>query len=280
MNYDLKYDTIMLPEIDTKLVDDIVEYLSPLAKNEKLQDYSFKSSYLGIEEHSTISGEELNFLNDSTNTDFGKLEKFRTLIVRDLLDYYQNNRGRFFALSEWIVSRWGGIKTGDKEKFRKHLLSFIEKGEKRFKRISSTSKILFFLEPCEYVIYDSRGVYALNWILLNSPNADKYFPIPEGKNSKMNAFDIGTLIRAKHIDMYMQSFKDLDSVAKADEQLFYKKDESYTIFNELLIKVNEKLWHSDNDKKNDHFYTQTLLFIIADTLVFDEIKEGMKNVFF
>ena len=127
-------------------------------------------------------------------------EKYKENVDQNLIDY-------------WIINVWGGIrgfKSNDRNiekiiKFKKE----IRKGKlslESFGTISSLSKIASFLEPDKYVIYDSRVIYTLNCLILTCENQNgyrqKYFPIPNGRNKKMNDFDLKTILNLTHLSEY------------------------------------------------------------------------------
>lgn len=78
-------------------------------------------------------------------------------------------------LAEWIVKDWGGIHSvKDFDKINNDIKNFYDKNQsgkeklddiKLSSSISSRSKVLSFLSPDEYVICDSRNIFALNWLL-------------------------------------------------------------------------------------------------------------------
>ena len=144
-----------------------------------------------------------------------------------------------------------------------------------FKRIASSSKVGAYLFPDRNVIYDSRVAYSLNWIILSENAGQLFFPIPEGRNSKMSAFDLNVLIRLKNITHYQpKSIEHLDHrlyMKNADKKLFINKNEAYSELNNLIKSISEKLWTGDNEKKQNLYYTEMLLFSIADREVFLDI---------
>ena len=84
----------------------------------------------------------------------------------------------------------------------KSVLEFLRTDRPKFKRIASTSKVGGFMTPTKNIIYDSRVAYTMNWIILSEDAGDRFFPIPEGRNSKMQAFDLDVLIRLKFLNIY------------------------------------------------------------------------------
>src|SRR5690606_15016387 len=126
----------------------------------------------------------------------------KKIIRQKLIDASLQNDVFFDKLSLWIIQDWGGIRTGNDEKTKALIREFIASRSFKFDRIPSVSKVAAYMFPNEYIIYDSRVAYSLNWILLSRGASNKFFPIPEGRNSKMTAFDMNTLIRMKHVRRY------------------------------------------------------------------------------
>jgi hypothetical protein len=129
--------------------------------------------------------------------------------------------------------------------------------------------------PGSNVIYDSRVSYSLNWIILSQNAGNYYFPIPEGRNSKMSAFDLNVLIRLKNIANYKtNNIEDLDHklfISNCDKKLFINKNDAYSELNKIIKQINIKLWHGDKEKQNNLYYTEMLLFAIADKEIFKDI---------
>ncbi|MHA3892844.1 hypothetical protein [Acinetobacter sp. GXMZU3951] len=102
----------------------------------------------------------------------------------------------------WIIQEWGGIgsfKRNDVNDAK--IINFLSELDKKyltktsFERISSLSKVASFLNPNDYVIYDSRVIYALNWLLFNyAPQVD-LFVQPVGRNSDLIKYDMQTIFR-------------------------------------------------------------------------------------
>lgn len=140
-----------------------------------------------------------------------------------------------------------------------------------FERIASTSKVLSFYKPTDYIIYDSRIAYSLNAIMLLVDASKKYFPVPKGTNSKMNAFNIEVLIRLKHKPREYIRNGSKKLISNADKTLFFKENDAYSILNNTIKKINKEFYKNDPYKQDKPFYTEMLLFGIADTLIYDKI---------
>lgn len=186
----------------------------------------------------------------------------------------------FDKICLWIIKDWGGIKSAKDKSTLALVKDFLSMEKPEFNRIASASKVGAFLKPDENVIYDSRVAYSLNWIILSERAGNKYFPMPSGRNSKMMAFDISVLIRLYNISNYQTSDKEeLENrlfISNRDKNIFIDKKEAYHELKKLIQQINKKLWQGDTDKENNLFYTEMLLFAIADREVFKEITEFSK----
>jgi hypothetical protein len=93
-----------------------------------------------------------------------------------LSEKYKNNTEQNF-IDFWIINNWGGIR-GFKQNNRnvEKIKQYKKQLEKRkltkecFSTISSLSKVSSFLDPENFVIYDSRVIYTLNWLILTCEN--------------------------------------------------------------------------------------------------------------
>ena len=108
--------------------------------------------------------------------DFGSIEKQQTPYEKNiqlktiLQQYFSSDNEKNTKLAKWIVNDWGKISSA------KNFASIINdiklffsdkdrlKNIKLSDAISSRSKVLSFLSPQEYVICDSRNIFALNWL--------------------------------------------------------------------------------------------------------------------
>ena len=246
-------------------VEKIVHYLSKhKEKLENLYKWKFKIEYneeiwLDHQEQITaIVAEENSFT--------------RELQLKKLVNHILNNAKaeQQSALMNWLVKEWGGIKTGAELNLDK--VNFINEKSLAFDRIASYSKIAAFMFPKECIIYDSRVAYSLNWILLAEDASTTFFPIPEGRNSKMMAFDMNTLIHIKNKESFaVENEIPKKHISKVDEKLFIAKDEAYQYLNKLIKEVNNLLWHDQPERQQHLYYTEMLLFSIADNIIFNDI---------
>lgn len=206
-----------------------------------------------------------------------KLKAFLSQKIKVALE--SNDTTTLKNIFDWIVYEWGGIRSQkrDNDLLYQMAMNAITNSEFKFKRIASISKILSFYEPENFVIYDSRVAYSLNAIIFFGDASDKYFPIPPGTNSKINAFNIEVLIRLKYKPKEYKFIDQRNIISNGDKNLFFKKEnEAYCVLNQLIKEVNRHLYAADPLKIDKPFYTEMLLFSIADNLVYNAILKKVK----
>ena len=187
-------------------------------------------------------------------------EKYKTNTEQNFIDF-------------WIVNNWGGIR-GFKPNERniEKVRRFKKQLEKRklsldcFSTISSLSKISSFIDPENFVIYDSRVIYTLNWLILTCENQNgfkkKYFPMPSGRNKIIANFDMNTIVNISHISEYVEN-----------TELYVSQQNAYFEFCDF-IKTNTELIYGENSKP---YELEMLLFTLADKEIFEELKERIKR---
>lgn len=91
----------------------------------------------------------------------------------------------------------------------------------------------------------------------------------------MSAFDMNVLIRLKNISLYQTTdIQRLDHrlfIQNSDKKLFINKKDAYYELNNLVKQINQKLWQGDREKQQKLYFTEMLLFSIADREVFMDI---------
>lgn len=185
---------------------------------------------------------------------------------------------------EWIICEWGGIRTLKKDELAKEIKVVLEKlqncGQIDFKRIASISKVLSFMYPEKYIIYDARVAYSLNWIILKSKAGEKFFPIPDSRNSKLAAFDMNSLIRLTNINIFsnVMSTSGIEKrfISDTDKNIFIKDKDAYSVMCKLISAINKELWQGQIEKVEYPYYTEMLLFSIADTVIFRDMVQSCK----
>lgn len=178
-------------------------------------------------------------------------------------------------LANWIVKKWGGIKTGKGSLFALALdmeKKLKEKGTSSFDKIASYSKILSFKNIQEFIIYDSRVAYSLNWIMLKQNAAKRYFPIPSSRNRKLMSFDFDVILKLHSKNIFNEKITELKNknyIISCEKDLYINKEQAYREMCKTIKEVNKKLW---NDERSRYpFYTEMLLFSIADNVIIEDI---------
>lgn len=258
-------------------VDKIAAFLDPF-KEELCKLYKWKVNVKKLVALNILSSEEAaKFKGDDKHsyTDGLRLrKKVEEILSKSKID----NPEKFQELCLWIIKDWGGIKGGKKENTINLINSFKDKNIINFERIASSSKVASFMYPKKYIIYDSRVAYALNWIILAENAGEKFFPIPEGRNSKMQAFNMNVLIRLKNISTYKPLNSDelntRSYINNKDKSLYIPKEMAYAELNKLIAQLSKKLWGNKTESELLYF-TEMLLFSIADKEIFEDITSRL-----
>jgi hypothetical protein len=260
---------IMTIKFDT---DKIVTYLEKHKSNLPTL-YNWNAKIERLVELETLTVEQVYEINSLTN--YEKELQLKKIVGKKLNETLESKSDLFNQLCLWIVKDWGGITSANDKDTVNIIKDFLVQEKPNFNRIASSSKVGSYLYPDRNIIYDSRVAYSLNWIILSENAGQHFFPIPEGRNSKMSAFDLNVLIRLKNISNYQpKNIEHLNHklyINNADKKLFIHKKDAYFELNNLIKIINEKLWHDENEKKQNLYYTEMLLFSIADREIFMDI---------
>lgn len=253
-------------------IDKIVNYLEKYKSN--LSNlYKWNAKIDRLVEFGVLTKNQVQEINKLKPFEKGLLLKKK--VGKKLNETLNTNKAIFDKLCLWVIKDWGGILTANDNDTINLITNFLNQDKPDFKRIASSSKVGAYLFPEKNIIYDSRVAYSLNWIILSENAGQKYFPIPEGRNSKMSAFDLNVLIRLKNISFYQpNSISVLDNklfIKNSDKQIFIDKKIAYSELNKLVIEVNQKLWQGNYEKQRNLYFTEMLLFSIADREIFTDI---------
>jgi len=205
---------------------------------------------------------KMGFLHEGTKKGTAFIDGLRSFFHKKDID---------FETSLWIITKWGGIGSFKDNQANKDRIIKLGSGlEKRkftkdlFGVISSLSKIASFLNHDEYFVYDSRVIYSLNWLILKGNIKEPlFFPMPESRSSKLTLFDLDTIIHLFYKDdIEKPGFK---------KSLFVNTNDAYFVYCDLIKELNNRLFP-------DHkpYYLEMLLFVIADTTIFDELKSSVQ----
>lgn len=235
--------------------------------------YNWNAKIERLVELETLTKKQVEEINALSH--YEKELQLKKIVGQKLNDTLKSNADLFDKLCLWVIKDWGGITTANDNNTLILIKDFLKQDKPHFNRIASASKVGAYLFPDRNVIYDSRVAYSLNWIILSDNAGQQYFPIPEGRNSKMSAFDLNVLIRLKNISHYHPTdIAHLDHrlfIKNSDKKLFINKKDAYYELNNLVKQINQKLWKGDKEKEQNLYFTEMLLFSIADREVFRDI---------
>jgi hypothetical protein len=265
-----EYDVNKIVQYLRKYKDNLHNLYTWNAKTDKLVEFGI----LTDSEHY-----KLNNVEPYISRPYEKEIILKKKINQKLLDSHKNDKELFFKLCLWIIKDWGGIKTAKDKQTKELIETFLSETEPSFKRIASSSKVGSYMYPEKNIIYDSRVAYSLNWIILSQNAGNTFFPIPEGRNSKMIAFDMNVLIRLRNVESYkIDNLKKLNRknfISDTDKKIYIPKNKAYSELNNLIKKISYKLWENDIEKQKKLFYTEMLLFSIADKEIYKDITDRL-----
>jgi len=246
-------------------MDKVIEKIRTLSKDIDLEQRFTDNFNTNVSIFDSLNLEKI----DNAITIFEK-----NIELKNELEYQYQSKGDSSELDFWIINHWGGIhgfknteNNIDKTKKFKQQLNVGKLTKDSFSTISSLSKIASFMYPEEFFIYDSRVIYALNWLILTCENRDElcysYFPIPTSRNKILVNFDIQTVLNIYHSGQYTDF-----SAMYYDQQIAY-----FTYCN--FIKKAAQSIYGESEKP---YLIEMLLFVLADKEIFSEIKK-VKLVF-
>lgn len=194
-----------------------------------------------------VSGLDLTENDTIKKATFSKHVELKEELANKITD---DNRKEVFA---WIVNVWGGVKGGTSifikafEKASKEKEKILENFASLNKRVASWSKILSFLYPHDYFIYDARVAFTLDYLLGTTE-----FPVPDGFNRAVN----------NHVEGRQQP--------TLDE---YKK------YCSMIKDIHSKLW-PNGENKDKPYLTEMLIFALLNDVGFRvSIPKDFKLIF-
>jgi hypothetical protein len=153
-----------------------------------------------------------------------------------------------------------------------------------FDRISSWSKIASFKNITDNVIYDSRVIYSLNWLIFRFNKKyktnNKYFFQPSGRNKLLTLLPVDSIINFDNITSLNVDGKGTNIFG----DIYFPKSECYSIMCGLVAELNKIVFKDTNvellptkiiNAKDYPFFMEMLLFQIADNIIFKDIKESV-----
>jgi hypothetical protein len=115
--------------------------------------------------------------------------------------------------------KWGGINSKTTKNPLNKLIENIEFQNYKFERIASWSKINSFKNIKTDIIYNSRVIYSLNYLIFKS-NGNNFFPQPSGRNPQLNKYPIKNIL--KKFFQNQNFIKETKKLTKNIENLFIK----------------------------------------------------------
>ena len=160
----------------------------------------------------------------------------------------------------WIIQKWGGIGSLKATDRNNQILNKLDleltKGiltKPTFSIISSTSKVASFLDYTKYAIYDSRVIYALNWLLFKYTSQTEFYPQPSGRSSDLAKYEFSTILNLSGKAYTWKSHKT-----------------AYHEYCDLMKELSLKIY-----RREIPYLVEMLLFIIAPKQIVNDIKNSV-----
>jgi len=172
-------------------------------------------------------------------------------------------------IADYFIKDWGGIKRFTRSKelvthFKKisGTPTLPDEFNPPYKSVSSWSKWVSLICPKWACIYDARVAYSLN--IINYLSGGKYdiFPMPAGRNTRLNMLDVSTLL----ISSKIQTGDDPQPKALR-EKYFVAESEAYEKYIELIRKTSSELWEEEGHMHD----AEMILFSIADSYAYKDL---------
>lgn len=161
----------------------------------------------------------------------------------------------------WIIQQWGGIASFKQNPTNdERIIKFIEElkntklTKNSFDRISSFSKVASFIDPDHFAIYDSRVIYALNWLIFNYAPEMHLFSQPLGRSTELAKYDMQTLFRLSR---------------KKYTYRIYKS--AYQDYCQLMKELSIEIYGAGSKP----YLLEMLLFMIAPTKIVQDIERNV-----
>ena len=160
----------------------------------------------------------------------------------------------------WVIQSWGGITSfKSNEKNDELLLSLRDRmqsgslNKKTFNVISSLSKVASFQDYKNFAVYDSRVIYALNWLLFKHTDTTQFYPQPIGRNKDLAKYELNTIFNLSRREYSIMSHKT-----------------AYHTYCNFLKSLSLSVLG-----KEEPYWIEMLLFVVAPTFIVDDIKNSI-----
>ena len=200
-----------------------------------------------------------------------------TLIKNYLNQEIHKKNSNKLKIAKYYISEWGGVTQNSKETIQGYIDRFTETpnsnkywdANQNIQCIISWSKYLSLLHPKYAFIYDARVVYSLNVINYLIGASEQLYTSPSSRNRKLNLLGIEPL----YLNKYFPKFEEVNisttsgSLKKIDDILYLPKSISYKKYCHLIINLHKNIF----EEKHPTYYTEMLLFSIADGVIWDKL---------
>jgi hypothetical protein len=160
----------------------------------------------------------------------------------------------------WIIQKWGGIgslkATNRNDLILNKLDLELTNGiltKPTFSIISSTSKVASFLDYTKYAIYDSRVIYALNWLLFKYTSQTEFYPQPSSRSSDLAKYEFSTILNLSGKAYTWKSHKT-----------------AYHEYCNLMKELSLRIYSCETP-----YLVEMLLFIISPKQIVNDIKNSV-----
>lgn len=188
----------------------------------------------------------------------------KNILLKDKLTEYLNGSYENYDVNFWIINTWGQIPFKKDAEHQKRIVDFGERLNKkeikfRVNAMPSLSKVSSFVDSQKYFVYDSRAVFALNWLLYVSGEKDRYFYQPPSRGG-ISPYAINDLIE-NQCGIIIPRFVSIGM---------------YLEYCDLINKLYDIVYKED--KNRQPYKLEMLLFTIAVDEIITEIeKYGIRD---
>lgn len=249
--------------------DAIANFLKPYASRiEKIYDWSFDPQRVP----------------DAINIDFDSLPNWyhKTIRLKERLVEVMNNTSSFderYVYGEYFVVVWGKVATNRDLKGKLKTYDNVKDLStlRSLNGVSSWSKYLSLRRP-DAAIYDSRVAYSINTINYLNSNIDYFFPVPNGRSSKLGLLDIDTLFLSERLKADKEfitsgDLKHKQVANRARKKYHLPESITYQAYLVLIDMIADKL-ELTSDKKH---IIEMLLFSLAPREIFEALVGKFKS---
>lgn len=237
---------------------EIAKYLTPYKDHlDALYQWKFDEEMPRVRFGISINGESW----------FQKTRDLKTKLVNKVASVESDDE--LVQIASYFIKDWGGIKrfTRSKElvtqfKDVSGSPALPEELNLPYRSVSSWSKWLSLICPEWACIYDARVAYSLNAINYLSGGKYDIFPMPAGRNTRLNMLDVSTLLISSKVEA-----GDDPQPKALREKYFVAESMAYKEYIELIQKTSIELWEEEGHMHD----VEMILFSIADSYAYKDL---------